>query len=74
MSPEFQEMLMDYEIKAKPTTIKNPQANAMVEHIHLTMDSRPTSVWMGHDTSYPDGSKLRKIFAKFGETCKFQII
>ena len=34
---EFQELLKSYGIKAKPTTVKNPRANAMIEQIHLTM-------------------------------------
>ena len=32
---EFQEMLESYGITSKPTTIKNPQANAMHERAHL---------------------------------------
>ena len=32
---EFQQMLIqDYGIKRKPITIRNPQANAIVERIH----------------------------------------
>ena len=32
---EFQQMLMqDYGIKIKPITVRNPQANAIVERIH----------------------------------------
>ena len=34
---EFQEMLHSYNIQDCPTTVKNPQANAIVERIHLTM-------------------------------------
>ena len=37
MGMEFQEMLASYGIKAKPTTVKNPQANAIIERTHLTM-------------------------------------
>ena len=32
---EFQEMLESYGIASKPTTVKNPQANAMHERAHL---------------------------------------
>ena len=31
---EFQEMLESCGIKPHPTTIKNPQVNAVIEHIH----------------------------------------
>ena len=34
---EFQEMLRTLGITAKPTTVKNPQANAIVERLHKTM-------------------------------------
>ena len=34
---EFQELLESYSIKAQPTTVKNPQANGVVERMHLTM-------------------------------------
>ena len=34
---EFQDMLISYGIKSKPTTVKNPMARAIVERIHLTL-------------------------------------
>ena len=34
---EFHELLASYGIQAVPTTIKNPQANAIIERVHLTM-------------------------------------
>jgi len=34
---EFQEQLRSLGITAKPTTVKNPQANAIVERLHKTM-------------------------------------
>ena len=34
---EFEELLLSYGIIAARTTVKNPQANAIVEHLHLTM-------------------------------------
>ena len=34
---EFHEPLDSYGIKAKATTIKNPQSNAMIERVHLTI-------------------------------------
>ena len=36
MGHEFQELLAKYNCVSKPTTIKNPQANALVERMHLT--------------------------------------
>jgi transposase InsO family protein len=36
-SSEFFELLQSYGVAAKPTTIKNPQANAFVERIHQVM-------------------------------------
>ncbi len=37
MGCEFQEMLESYGITSKPTTVKNPTANAVVERIHGTL-------------------------------------
>ena len=34
---EFQELLISYGIKKKPITVKNPQANGIIENVHLTM-------------------------------------
>ena len=34
---EFQDMLRQFGITAKPTTVKNPQSNAIVERLHKTM-------------------------------------
>lgn len=36
-SSEFYELLHSYGVHPKPTTVKNPQANAIVERIHLTI-------------------------------------
>jgi hypothetical protein len=35
----FRNLLLDYDVKASPTTAKNPQANAMVERIHLVIQN-----------------------------------
>ena len=35
----FQNLLFDYDVKTTPTTAKNPQANAMVERIHLVIQN-----------------------------------
>ena len=37
MGIEFQELLLSYGIKPKPTTVKNPQANAVMERIFGTL-------------------------------------
>ena len=37
MYQEFQELLSRYNIKSKSTTIKNPQAQALVERMHHTL-------------------------------------
>ena len=38
MGKEFQELLTSYGIEdTSPTTVKNPQANGMVEKMHLSM-------------------------------------
>ena len=34
---EFQELLASYDIQSKPTTVKNPTAQALVERLHLTL-------------------------------------
>ena len=34
---EFQELLSSYAITARPTTVRNPQSNAVIERMHLTM-------------------------------------
>ena len=37
---EFQEMLHSYDITPVPTTVKNHQANSVIERVHLTMGDR----------------------------------
>ena len=37
LGQEFQELLAKYDCKSKPTTIKNPQAQALVEQMHLIL-------------------------------------
>jgi len=39
---EFQELLHSYGITPKPTTAKNPQANGIIERVHLTMTNIST--------------------------------
>jgi len=38
-SSEFLELLPSYGIQPKATTIKNPQSNAIVERLHLTISN-----------------------------------
>jgi transposase InsO family protein len=43
---EFQELLVSYDITPKPTTVKNPTAQALVERLHLTLgDQLRTSIY-----------------------------
>jgi hypothetical protein len=43
---EFQELLVSYDITPKPTTVKNPTAQALVERLHLTLgDHIRTSIY-----------------------------
>ena len=37
---EFQELLEDYGITSKPTTVKNPQANSIVERSHMVITNQ----------------------------------
>ena len=40
MCQEFQDLLSMYNIKSKPTTIKNPQAQALAERMHHTLTNQ----------------------------------
>jgi hypothetical protein len=47
---EFQELLSSYDIKSKPTTVKNPTAQALVERLHLTLgDQLRVSIYLIDD-------------------------
>jgi hypothetical protein len=39
VAQEFQDVLKYYGIQDSPTTVKNPQANSIIERVHLTMGS-----------------------------------
>jgi Integrase core domain. len=39
VAQEFQDVLSYYGIQDSPTTVKNPQANSIIERVHLTMES-----------------------------------
>ena len=46
MGEEFQELLTSYGCRSKPTTVKNPTAQALVERLHLTLgDQLRTSIY-----------------------------
>ena len=46
MGEEFQTLLASYDIKAKPTTVKNPIAQSLVERLHLSIgDYLRTSIY-----------------------------
>lgn len=48
MDKEFQEMLYSYDIAIKPTTVRKPQAIAMIERVHLSMgDNFRTIIFEG---------------------------
>ena len=46
MGEEFQTLLVSYDIKSKPTTVKNPIAQSLVERLHLSIgDYLRTSIY-----------------------------
>ena len=46
MGEQFQELLLSYGIEPKPTTVKNPTAQSLIERLHLTLgDQLRTSVY-----------------------------
>ena len=50
MGHEFQELLARYNCVSMPTTIKNPQANAVIERIHLTFANNVRTMVFEIDT------------------------
>jgi transposase InsO family protein len=51
MGCEFQELLESYSIKSKPTTVKNPTANGIVERIHGTLGEQLRATVFSDDWS-----------------------
>ena len=51
MCQEFQELLTRYAIKSKPTTIKNPRAQSLVERMHHTLTNQLRVRVLEEDTS-----------------------
>ena len=54
LGQEFQEMLTSYGIKRQPTTVKNPQANAILERVHLTMGDQLRMASFSYETWQQD--------------------
>ena len=57
---EFQELLRSYGVKAKTTTVKNPQANAIHERVHLLMAEmiRTQKVVVPYDSTVKDEIRI----------------
>ena len=51
MGCEFQELLESYGIESKPTTVKNPTANGIVERIHGTLGEQLRATVFSDDWS-----------------------
>lgn len=53
---EFQELLLSYGVKSKPTIVKNPQANTVHERAHFLIAEmvRTQKVIVPHDSSIKD--------------------
>ena len=51
MGCEFQELLESYGIESKPTTVKNPTANGIVERIHGTLEEQLRATVFSDDWS-----------------------
>ena len=51
---EFQELITSYRIISKPTTVENPQANAIVEHTHLLIGDQLRTVELEGEDFYEE--------------------
>ena len=58
MGHEFQELLTKYNCVSMPTTIKNPQANGIVERMHLTFANNVRTKVFDIDTWEQDTDHL----------------
>ena len=56
---EFQELLQSYGINSKPTTVKNPQANSIVERSHLVISNQLRTFKL--DNEQPTSSNFKQI-------------
>jgi hypothetical protein len=52
---DFAELLRSYSIKRKPTTVKNPQANAILERVHGVMGDMMRTSDINNQESVDDG-------------------
>jgi hypothetical protein len=55
---EFQELLLSYDITPKPTTVKNPTAQALVERLHLTLGNQLRTAIYSIDDCHEDINHL----------------
>ena len=51
---EFLEILSSYAIESKPTSVKNPQANALIEMTHLSMGDKLRTIVFEGEYWYSD--------------------
>ena len=58
MGQHFQDLLVKYDCKSQPTTVKNPQANALVERMHLTLANQLRVKVFEEDTWVEDTDHL----------------
>ena len=58
MGQEFQQLLAKYDVKAKPTTVKNPQAQAAVERMHLILANQLRVRVLEEDTWLDDADLI----------------
>jgi transposase InsO family protein len=59
---EFQELISSYGINPSPTTVKNPQGNAICERVHLTMgDMLRTITFTGDDWFHEHNQTLQSV-------------
>jgi hypothetical protein len=57
MGEEFQELLISYGIESKPTKMKNPTAQSLVERLHLTMGDQLQATVYSADSWQDDVSE-----------------
>ena len=54
MGKDFRDMLTDYGIQKKPITVRNPQANAIIERVHQTIGDMIRSMQLNGVQLLPD--------------------
>ena len=63
MGQEFKDLLQKYDCKSQPTTIKNPQANALVERMYLLFANQLRAKIFEEDTWVEDTDYLVEVCA-----------